>query len=285
MALRLTAVVCFFSAACGRGGPAWPEAPTGGEADPFFTSLTETAWVLRTLTAARCNDRSLRWSFSPDGSARTTTTRDVLDPNGVCASPPVETLGRWSRRGREVEVGWPDGTRRFHAAVFAHAPRLSNFPSRRITNGGKALSTRAFERVGDAWLDEHEAPRSGQPVRTSTRVTISPPLTAAHDGAACTMQVTVSVDLDGQTTTETFSPPCVRLRDAATGWRAAGNLEKFIYRHEVVSEAGVFIRRAPAIASAIADGFMMALAVHDEQPDVAVHPELSDEALGWFESE
>lgn len=284
MALRLTVVVCLLAAACGRGGPAWPEASGAGEADPLFTSLTETGWVFRTITAARCNDRALQWWFSPDGSARATTTRDALDSNGVCTSPAVETTGRWSRREREIEVSWPDGPRRFHAAVFAHAPRLSNAPSRRITDGRKALSTRAFERMGDLWLDEHEAPRSGQPVRTSTRVTISPPLTAAHDGAACTMQVTVSVDLDGQTTTETFSPPCVRLRDAATGWRAAGNLEKYIYRHDAVNEAGVFARRSPAIASAIADGFVMALAVHDAQPDVAVHPESSDEALGWFEA-
>lgn len=284
MVLRLTAVACLFIAACGRGGPVWPEAPTSDEPDPLATALTGTPWVFRTITAARCNDRELQWSFAPDGSARATATRDALDSNGVCTSPAVETTGSWSRRARAIEVSWPDGTRRFQAAVFAHTPRLSNAPSRRITDGRKALSTRAFERVGDAWLDEHEAPKSGQPVRTSTRVTISPPLTAAHDGATCTMQVTVSVELDGQTTTETFSPPCVRLRDAATGWRAAGNLEKFIYRHDAVNEAGVFSRRSRAIASAIADGFVMALAVHDAQPDVAVHPELSDEALGWFEA-
>ncbi len=285
MALRLTALVCFLTAACGRGGPAWPDAPGPGEADPLSTALTGTPWIFRTITAARCNDRALRWSFSPDGSARSTTTRDVLDANGVCASPAVETTGSWTRRDREVEVSWPDGTWRFHAAVFAHAPRLSNAPSRRITDGRKALSTRTFERVVDVWLDEHEAPRNGRPVRTSTRVTISPPLTAAHDGATCTMQVTVSVELEGETSSETFSPPCVRLRDAATGWRAAGHLEKFIYRHDAVKDAGVFARRAPVIASAIADGFVMALAVHDEQPDVAVHPELSDEALGWFEAD
>lgn len=285
MALRLTVLICLLTAACGRGGPGWPEAAGGGEPDALATALTETSWVFRTLTAARCNDRALRWSFAPDGSARSTATRDVLDPNGVCASPGVETTGSWSRRARAVEVTWPDGTRRFHAAVFAHAPRLSIAPSRRITDGGKGLSTRAFRRVGDVWLDEHEAPRSGQPVRTSTRVTISPPLTADHDGAACTMQVTVSVDFDGQAIAETFSPPCVRLRDAATGWRAAGHLDKFIYRHDAVTDAGVFTRRTPAIASAIADGFVMALAVHDEQPDVAVHPEMSDEALGWFEPE
>jgi len=285
MALRLTALIsCVIAFACGRGAPEWPQPPTHAEPDPLAAALSQTDWVFRTITAARCNDRTLRWSFSADGSTRSTKARDVLDANGVCSEPSVTITGRWSHRARHVEVLWPDGPQRFHAAVFAHAPVLSNFPSRRITDGHPSLSTRAFERVGAVWLDEHEEPRGGRPVRTTTQVTIVPPLVAAHDGAACTMQVTVSVELDGQTQTETFSPPCVRLRDATTGWRAAGNLEKFIYRHDAVRDAGVFTRLSPVLASAIADGFVMALAVHDEQPDVAVHPGLSEEAMGWYEA-
>ena len=197
----------------------------------------------------------------------------------------MNVTARWTKQGRAVEVGWPDGAQRFHAAVFEHAPRLTGFPSRMITRGHAALSVRAFERVDSAWTDEHELTRSGRRVRTSTRVTIVPPLTAANDGATCSMTVQVSVDVDGQRASEVFSPPCTRLRDATTGWRAAGNLEKFIYRHDAVTEAGVFSRLSPPLASAIADGFVMALVVHDAQPDVAVHPETSEEAIGWFEAE
>ncbi|MBE2249573.1 MAG: hypothetical protein IAE78_08480 [Myxococcus sp.] len=282
---RLLVLWSTLALGCGRGAPEWPDPPTAGDTR-LREAITGSGWSFRTITAAHCNDRELRWAFSADGGALATTSRDLLDANHTCTRPALTAAGAFTLQGRRLEATWAQDSRGFSAAAFEHAPRVINSPSRQIARGARALSTRAFEGAdGSTWLDVHEQTKHGRRVRTSTRVVITPPLTPAHDGATCAMAVTVAVEVDGERATEAFSPPCVRLRDATTGWRAAGHLERLHHRWDAVREAGVLSRWSIEVAAAIADGFVMALAVQDEQPFVAVPPESSDEAIGWFEAD
>lgn len=261
--MRLTLVLVLSS--CGGGVPA----------SATRSDLSQSDWVFRFITAAHCNDWSRTLSFSSDGGVTSSLERNVLTPTHECSRPVDTERGTWSADARHVSVRV--GTTFWRAQLATTpAPRL-NLSSGSITGARQALTTRAFLRSGDAWVDEHEATTNGHRVWTKTTV-------VANGEPSCSMRVTVEVDLDGATAAETFTPPCSRLVDAQTGWRAFGNLDRFIYRHDAVRAAGVFERQTPAIANAIVDGAVFALVVNDARPELAVHPLSSDEALGWHDA-
>lgn len=251
--------------ACGVGTP-----PSAARVD-----LTQSSWVFRFITAAHCNDWSRTLSFSPDGGVTSSLERNVLTPSHECSKPLSTEHGEWSNDGRHVFVSLEGTVWRAQLATTP-TPRLDRSAGI-IRESPLALSTRAFLRVGDAWVDEHEVTRNGHRAWTRTSVVVS-------DEPACAMRVTVEVDVDGATASETFTPPCARLVDGQSGWRAFGDLDRFHHRADVVRGAGVFERRAPAVANAVVDGLVLALVVNDAKPGLAVHPSSSDEALGWYDA-
>lgn len=244
-------------------------------AAPARADLTQADWVFRFITAAHCNDWSRTLSFSSDGGVASSLERNVLTQTHECSTPIDTERGTWSDEGRHVSVRVGGTSWRAQLATTP-APRL-NLSAGTITDSRLSLTTRAFLRSGDGWVDEHEATKDGHRVWTKTTVVV-------NSEPSCSMQVTVEVDVDGATARETFTPPCTRLVDQQSGWRAFGNLDRFIYRHDVVRAAGVFDRQTPAVANAIVDGVVLALAVNDARPELAVHPSSSDEALGWYDA-
>ncbi|MBM4776590.1 MAG: hypothetical protein GQE15_02715 [Archangiaceae bacterium] len=259
------AVVIMLVMSCGVAAPS----------TPTRVDLTQSSWVFRFITAAHCNDWSRTLSFSTDGGVASSLERNVLTPTHECSRPVLTEHGTWRADERHVSVAAGDTVWRAQLATSA-APRL-NRSAGTITASPLSLTTRAFLRRGDAWVDEHEATKGGQHLWTRTTVVVSGEPT-------CAMRVTVEVDVDGATASETFTPPCTSLVDRQSGWRAFGDLERFIYRHDLVRAAGVFERHAPVIANAIVDGVVLALVIDDARPELAVHPASSDEALGWYDA-
>lgn len=287
MRRTLLLLCCGAAASCGRGGLLdWPTALAPVDA-PLRQALTEERWAFRYLTAAACNAWTRRLAFAADGGVVASMEGVTHGGESGCVTTLTTTRGRWTLAGaRELRLDWPDGSQRFSGAVFDRAPQLVTHPALSLRASGKRLSTRGFLRQADgSWLDAHEQVVAGRSVATQVRARVTPPLRAEHDAAPCTLELVVTVNVDGATATETFTPPCRRLRDAATGWRAFGHLDRSIYRFDAVREAGVVERLPPLLASAVANAVVLALAVHDDQPDVAVSPLLSDEAIGWYEAD
>lgn len=238
------------------------------------TELTRSAWRFHFLTAAHCNDWSRTLGFSTDGGMTSRLERSVLTQN-ECSIATTTDRGSWSADERQVTVTL--GSTAWRAQLdTTPAPRL-NLAAGTIATTPPSLTTRAFRRRDDAWVEEHETTTDGRRVWTKTSV-------SASGGSACALRVTVEVDVEGVKATETFSPPCTRLDDAQSGWHAFGHLERFNYRFDAVRAAGVFERQPTAVANAIVDGLVLALVVNDANDQLAVHPASSDESLGWYDA-
>lgn len=271
--MKLAPLILLF-VACGRG-PVVGEMPgiASGRQRP---ELTRADWVFKTLTAAHCNDSSRTLRFSSDGGFSVSHERNVLDAAFQCTKPVTVEHGRWSAEADAVLVETATASWRAQVAI-SPAPRL-HVASGSITPSPPALTTRAFLRRGDVWVEEHERSSAGHDVWTKTTVAVT------GSEPVCALTVTVEVDVDGIRATETFTPPCTRVSDPRSGWRAFGNLEKLHHRFDAVMAAGVFERHSAPLAKAISDGLVLALVVDDATPTLAVHPASSDEALGWYDA-
>lgn len=59
-------------------------------------------------------------------------------------------------------------------------------------------------------------------------------------------------------------------------------MSNYIYRFNVIDASGAFEGRSQPIRDTLYDATVLVLAMHEEQPDVAVHPMISDEAIEWY---
>ncbi|MBT9557864.1 MAG: hypothetical protein IV100_17645 [Myxococcales bacterium] len=298
-ALALLSPVAMSSCSADGGGEA-PQVPTPSE---LTSALGEGEWAFHYQTAAMGGSWSRWWAFRPDGTTTRTTEAWVHDSRTGTSSYPVRVdAGTWTvLGGRRVEAVArgpaeptlpndvaPGATRtwRFAAAVYEAAPRLVTHPTPAMSGTERALATRAFVKgASGEWVDEHSVTVDGYPeLDTHTRVTVSitPELSPESADEPCELDLTIDVTVGAESATAALSLPCTRVSDPVSGWYAAGSVADYIYRFNVIDDSGALDGRSQPVRDALYDATVLVLAMHTGQPDVAVHPKIDDEALGWY---
>jgi Tol biopolymer transport system component len=106
---HLATALLLFAAACGKGNPAKPGNPPGGNPPPGSSAGTIAFISLRDGAAGNVHDDDL-YTMSPDGSNLRRLTNLPAEMGNACLSPDGKKIAFFNQTAGEVDVINADGT-------------------------------------------------------------------------------------------------------------------------------------------------------------------------------